>query len=149
MNEQAFLKLKEAFQQAEETTVRGKTIHETPSIVKSSLKGSLVNRILGAPIIQGSPRWKPSINTPRVEFLISASNFTESFCPSISYSTLDFPDSCCKCMASATHFELVELCSKEFSGKTRIWYAIPFCKEHDLESKAITIDISPNNKPNT
>ena len=44
-------------------------------------------------------------------------------------------------MNSASHFELVELVSREIGGKTRTWFTIPFCEEHNLESKAISIDI--------
>jgi hypothetical protein len=148
MNEQVILKLKEAFEQTEKISFRGKTIFKTPLTVKSTLRESVFNKIVGGPLIQGSVKWKPSIHTPRVEYLISATEYIESLGSDISYSRLDFPDSCCKCMSSVTHYELVELCSKQILGKTRIWYAIPFCKEHNLESKAITIDIkgSANNE---
>lgn len=148
MNEQAILKLKEAFGQTEKISFRGKTFFKAPSIVKSTLKPSTFNRIVGFPMFPGSVKWKSSIHTPRVEYLISATEYVESLGHNISYSRLDFPDSCCKCMGSVTHFELGELVSKDLLGKTRIWYAIPFCKEHHLESKAVTIDIkgSSNNE---
>lgn len=148
MNEQAILKLKEAFEQTEKISFQGKQFFKAPSIVKSTLKPSTINRIVGFPLFAGSVKWKSSINTPRVEYIMSATEYIEFLGYNISYSRLDFPDSCCKCMGVVTHYELGELCSKDLLGKTRTWYAIPFCKEHNLESKAITIDIkgSSNNE---
>jgi len=145
MNDQALIKLKEAFEQTEEISVQGKTIFQTPSIVESTLKPAFINRVIGFSLIQGFARWKPSIKTPRIEFIIGASENVELLGANISYSNLDFPYSCCKCMGSASHFELVELVSKEIGGKTRTWFAIPFCEEHNLESKAISIDIKGQN----
>jgi len=141
MNEQAILKLKEAFAQCEEISVQEKTVFQKPSIVESTLKPAFINKIIGLPLIQGATRWKPSIQTPRIEYAIPATESVELLGGNISYSNLNFPDSCCKCMNSTSHFELVELVSKEIGGKTRTWFAIPFCEEHKLESKAISIDI--------
>ena len=73
--------------------------------------------------------------------------------------SLSFPDSCCKCMAPVTRYEIVEgrIPTRTWTGRaafpvktqkeadhiardaqyTRFWYPIPYCDKHNLKSKAL------------
>jgi len=55
-----------------------------------------------------------------------------------------FPNSCCTCLASVTHYEAISLDvtveeNQEAGEWHKCWYALPFCDEHSLESHSIQI----------
>jgi hypothetical protein len=106
--------------------------------------------------------WNPLWKSTTLEKWDWTDEYGKTVTSGIYQGGIEFPEFCCKCMLPATHYEVAELRVTQFSGGftlprgdqrtadlisdavfcNRYWFAIPFCNEHSLKSRAIDFENS-------